>query len=385
MSQFVVVEPQITNVARTIVLLDTLLEKSEAGTEDKIDTFLELYGNLLVREQTVSHLVARATHYINRIADDTIIPICPNVTISMKHLKFREKDDLSATLNFYRSPKPFDVRNMWDERLRHYYGLRYDVRESVIDWDWNMKMKEKAPTIDAISFSEFRLKGMAFPIRQANPVDPNRTMATVTQLTDPASGLGIPKWGIFSDIAVGPFCPFGLDHEDKKLLREANGKRVSSVRDIVSQTIRGLLWEWEKRSLLNSDSPIAEVESSGDQTQNRSNATIHIFTTTTIPKIGRLFPTLFDQIYVSSAMAHRVPEMAAMLSQEFASDLDRGSKRQAPTLIVESAKFVLDLTKAQAAEYGKRVNEMAGKAGLVVDDRWSAGRNEAEHIMFKRP
>ena len=37
----------------------------------------------------------------------------------------------------------FDLERLWDVRLRRFYGVRFDVREGVVDWDWNMKVKDK--------------------------------------------------------------------------------------------------------------------------------------------------------------------------------------------------------------------------------------------------
>ncbi len=42
--------------------------------------------------------------------------------------------------------KCFIVRR--DARLRAFYKLRYDTRQNLIDWDFNMKLHEKVPITD---------------------------------------------------------------------------------------------------------------------------------------------------------------------------------------------------------------------------------------------
>ncbi|KAJ3175008.1 Dynein assembly factor 3, axonemal [Geranomyces variabilis] len=372
---FVTVEAQTTSFARAMILLDALFASpSDAvGIQDRVDTFLELYGNLHLRPQTAAHLSARATHLLaleNNDSTDAPIPICPGLSISTSLLKFREKDDIRSTLAFFRAdraPRPLNVTAMWDMRLRSLYAARYDSRAGVVDWDWNMKLKDKAPAIDLGAYSQWRETGMAFPVRDAVASEANRSLATVVA----------GRWGIFSDVTIGPFCAFGQDCEDKRFVRTQDGKRVIGVQDVARETLRRLLHEWEHGSLLK-EQKVIELEE--NKAGPRVETTVHFVSTAGIPKIARSFPALFDRIFVAAAMGHRVPEVGNLLANK-----SSASAWDPPTLVVESAKFVLELSKEHIAEYNRRIMGMAQEAGLTPEDKWACPPGtEADHLLFTR-
>lgn len=62
-------------------------------------------------------------------------------------LQFRERDALEAVLRFWsggeRGPEAFPVGRLWDARVRHYLGSRYDARRGVSDWDLRMKLHDR--------------------------------------------------------------------------------------------------------------------------------------------------------------------------------------------------------------------------------------------------
>ncbi|KAJ3147533.1 Dynein assembly factor 3, axonemal [Geranomyces variabilis] len=372
---FVVVEAQTTSFARTMILLDSLFASASdaVGSEDRVDTFLELYGNLHLRPQTAAHLSTRATHLLaleNSDRPDMPLSICPGLSISTSLLKFREKDDIRSTLAFYRadrSPRPLDVAAMWDMRLRSLYAARYDSRAGVVDWDWNMKLKDKAPAIDLGAYSQWRESGMAFPVRDAVASEANRSLATV------AAG----RWGIFSDVTIGPFCAYGQDCEDKRFVRTEDGKRVIGVQDVARETLRRLLHEWEHGCLLK-EGKVVEMDENAAGT--RVEATVHLVSTAGIPKLARSFPALFDRIFVAAAMGHRVPEIGSLLAKN-----SSASAWDPPTLVVESAKFVLELSREHTAEYNRRIMGMAEEAGLTAEDKWACPSGaEPDHLLFTR-
>ena len=71
----------------------------------------------------------------------------------------------------------------------------------------------------------------------------------------------------------------------------------------------------------------------------------------TFVKKAKKYANHFDVIFISNALAHRVTDAVAVL--------EHGGH-----VIVESARYMLDLTKEQKEQFGITVNEMAEKAGL---------------------
>ena len=120
--------------------------------------------------------------------------------------------------------------------MRRLYEQRYDVRENLVDWDFNMKLTEKVepkylysfifkvPILHKKEFSRWREHGLAFEVRDSNYNKPNKTLATVDGLKE--DGLTVSKWGYFSDIVTGPFIPFSVYSENKSFFQKKNGMFV---------------------------------------------------------------------------------------------------------------------------------------------------------------
>lgn len=62
--------------------------------------------------------------------------------ISLKELKFKEKDELVEIFKSWTSKIPFKMQELRDQRLRYHYKDRYDFRTNLIDWDYTMNLKD---------------------------------------------------------------------------------------------------------------------------------------------------------------------------------------------------------------------------------------------------
>ncbi|KAI9100525.1 hypothetical protein DFS34DRAFT_488806 [Phlyctochytrium arcticum] len=357
---FSILEPEIAALARNILLLDIIFGDIDVNDEERAELFLELYGNSMLREQTGVLLNERSTSYIQGITTDAMIKISHKIEVSADALKFRERDDLEAVFQFWRNAKQskdFEMEKLLDARLRQYYGIRYDAREGVVDWDWNMKLKDKAPTISFPEFLSFRLHTMAFPIRQSTPSRGNRTLATITALPDKSTGTSIPKWGYFSDIVLGPFLAFGVDSENKSLLATKNDRQVSDAQDVSMWNLESFVKESRtgKSALITGGKAVIEEINDEESMSQSARVKIRLLTPSTLPKLNKS-PSQFDCIFVGSTMAHRIPELS--------NQLKRNASSGSGMLIVETCKFVLDLRPDQMQEYNKKVIEMTVNAHL---------------------
>ena len=52
----------------------------------------------------------------------------------------REIDDLVNVFVFWKKSGTFDISALHENRLRKLYGMRWDSRINLIDWDYNMKL-----------------------------------------------------------------------------------------------------------------------------------------------------------------------------------------------------------------------------------------------------
>ena len=64
------------------------------------------------------------------------------IIISLKELKFKEKDELVDIFKSWSSKIPFKMQELRDQRLRYHYKDRYDFRTNLIDWDYTMNLKD---------------------------------------------------------------------------------------------------------------------------------------------------------------------------------------------------------------------------------------------------
>lgn len=423
---FYLMETQTSVLARDIILLSIMLDWTEdIGIQERVELFLEIYGNICVREKTENFIRERAYDLIRTITDYDETKSKLSKIIDVSNLRFRERDDLEFVFKFWRSPKNnYDIVKYWDYRLRAFYKRRFDYIENVCDWDYQMKLKPRADMINQREFTKWRKTGQAFEVRETLYDRPNRVTATVEGMKE--DGLTVSKWGYFSDIVVGPFIAFGCDSENKEYLKTANDYHIKTSQDVSEYNLKSFLYELENKKLYiekekkenvdetNEESKIEEIkedntekgknkeeeeeEEQGEKEDNvkeekvkeinhnnneasSSNITEEKTEETTKPKKERrLYPDIlehsklyllpceptytfskklskfkqkFDKIYISNAMVHRLKEYSTLLKPD-------------GEMIVEMAKFMIELNDDLLPEYEKKVMGMATDAGLVI-------------------
>jgi dynein assembly factor 3, axonemal len=163
-----------------MLLLSVVLE-DPAEIEYQAELFLEIYGNLMIRSKTNEYVSSKATELIRTVTDQTGIL---SKIIDFKLCKYRELDDIEFVFQFWRSDRGFDGSALWDSRLRQYLKSRYDARENVFDWEYNMKLMDRTPhaLISKREYLHWRHTGIAFSVRESTYEKTNRTMATVDAL-----------------------------------------------------------------------------------------------------------------------------------------------------------------------------------------------------------
>ena len=107
---FYVVEPSVEQVGRYMLMLNTILDEN-FGLQEKMETFLEIYGNSLLRNATSEYVIRKANEFIDVVTDpDRCAKTYPMFDLSL--LKHKERDYLEGTLKFWRSGtygRPFRI------------------------------------------------------------------------------------------------------------------------------------------------------------------------------------------------------------------------------------------------------------------------------------
>ncbi|XP_008117136.2 dynein axonemal assembly factor 3 isoform X1 [Anolis carolinensis] len=360
---FYVLENNLETVGRQLLFLSLALEPStKMGLQEKSETFLDLMGNTLLRSQTASYLQEKANLFIRYVTDsDFQVTHLPSVDLSA--LKFKERDQLESIFRFWRNPDPqaFQIKQLWDLRLRQYLGSRYDARRGVCDWDLTMKLHEHgANVINIREFFHWRDTGIAFEMREGAYDIPNKTLASGRLLRH--KGEPLPARGYWGDIATGPYITFGIESEDPSLLKTTNGIPSKSSQEISLHNITALLSELQNNVRYDPLAPSNE-DGSGDYT--RMDASNRPFTTEDIRVyflplncLSELhhkdkYRQLFNLIFFSCSMVHFLQPNLNLMSATKA------------TLIVELTNFLPDLRKEQLLEFSSRVTNLARGAGFV--------------------
>nr|XP_028559146.1 dynein assembly factor 3, axonemal isoform X3 [Podarcis muralis] len=326
---FYVLENNLEALGRQLLFLSLAVEPLEKmGLQEKSETFLELMGNTLLRGQTAAYLQEKAKLFIRYVTDPDFqqahLPL-----VDLSALKFKERDQLEAIFKFWRNPDPqtFQIKQLWDLRLRQYLGARYDSRRGVCDWDLNMKLHEHG------------------------------------------KGERIPARGYWGDVATGPYIIFGIEAEDPSLLKTTNGIPSKSSQEISLHNVTALLYELSYNTRYDPSAPSDEegisgnLQGAGDHSKLGVNggppsvedARVCFLPLNCLPDLHHKgkYQQLFNLIFVSCSMVHVLKPNVNLIAAPKA------------TLIVELTNFLPDLHKEQVSVFSSQVAKQVAEAGFV--------------------
>ncbi|XP_076783815.1 dynein axonemal assembly factor 3 [Arvicanthis niloticus] len=357
---FYVLENNLEAVARHMLFFSLALQEPEKmGLQERSETFLELWGNALLRPAVAAFLRAQASHLANLVPEpDRLEEQLP--WLSLRELKFRERDALEAVFRFWsggeKGPEVFPMTRLWDSRLRHYLGSRYDARRGVADWDLRMKLHDRGAQV--IHFQEFRRWrdiGVAFELRDLSAYHvPNRTLASGRLLSH--RGERVAARGYWGDIATGPFVAFGIEADDQSLLRTSNGQPVKTASEITQHNVTELFREvaaWRGPRAIQGN--VKETESPKPDVPAQEPFTIHFLPLDSSQTLHHktCYQGRFQLLYVSCGMVH-------LLSPELGACVAPGGN-----LVVELARYLVDLRPKELKSFSDRVVELARAAGFA--------------------
>ncbi|XP_053463135.1 dynein axonemal assembly factor 3 isoform X2 [Nycticebus coucang] len=362
---FYVLENNLEAVARHMLIFSLALEEPEKmGLQEKTETFLEVWGNALLRPTMAAFVRAQADLLAHLVPEpDLMARQLP--WLSLSALKFRERDALEAVFRFWageeRGREAFPMSRLWDSRLRHYLGSRYDARRGVSDWDLRMKLHDRgAQVIHIHEFRRWRDTGVAFELRDSSAYHvPNRTLASGRLLSH--RGERVAARGYWGDIATGPFVAFGIKTRDKSLLRTSNGQPVKTAGEItqynVTELFRELAARWHPRATQGDPEQKQQSVSPEQETSalGWESFTLHFLPLDSAQTLHHrnCYKGRFQLLYVACGMVH-------LLSPELGACVAPGGN-----LTVELARYLVDLRQDQLQQFSTRVEELAQTAGFA--------------------
>jgi dynein assembly factor 3 len=217
--EFFVLENRPEHIARQLLLFHIALDES-MPLREREQLFLEIYGNCFLR--------AKSAEYIDALVPELIKLVTSGGSkwqelLRVDSMKHKSRDDLEDVFKSWRSSVPFDVEKYRDERLRKMYGLRYDARQNVLDWDYHMRLVKMASIIHPHEYRAWRQVGNAFTIRDRvvnlpGAVIPNRTLSSYAEGSQKGRGSHMRR-GYWGDIVNSPYIAFGVEANDHTLFK----------------------------------------------------------------------------------------------------------------------------------------------------------------------
>ncbi|KAG6968245.1 hypothetical protein JG687_00003858 [Phytophthora cactorum] len=130
-------EKAIETLSRDLLLIQVALD-AHLPLRQRCNLFLEIFGNSRVQERTSAYIEEQAKLLIDFVYNDrgSLAGL-----VDLSHLKMRTHDDLIDLFRSWFQNVKLDVDILRDHRLRHYYEVRYDYRDNLIDWDYTAKKK----------------------------------------------------------------------------------------------------------------------------------------------------------------------------------------------------------------------------------------------------
>lgn len=358
--QFYVLESHLEIIARQMLLMCLVAESSERmGLCEKVELFLEIFGNTLVRSKTRDYISEKATELMKIVSElDVPDKLC---FLRLSHLKFKERDVLEAIFKFWRKDENFSITQMWENRIRQHLGTRFDARENIYDWDYSMKLCDrKADIIHKREYRKWREMGIAFESREGDFIYPNKTLASVKSV--PNSSRNTLIWGYWADIVTSPYISYGVECEDPCAMKKLNGVYTKTARDISEINVTSMLYEICHNKKYSEDESEQLVKENVGVNSNEfevfeDKSLIHFLPINGAATLHLkdVYKNYFDVIFISGALVHNLtPELSTTFKQD-------------AKVVIESTKFFLEVSKEQGSEYIKKVESIA-KAAFCTPD-----------------
>ncbi|XP_026501549.2 dynein axonemal assembly factor 3 [Vanessa tameamea] len=364
-------------IARQILLLSLALEKTtRCGLLEKTRRFLEVQGNLLLRPPTSRYITAKARQLVGMITNPEYMS-CLLPCISVDQTKYRERDYIENLLNFWTTgnTNQFNANELWEHRIRQSLGVRYDSRMGIYDWDYHMRMKEVASQICFQEYKHFREHGVAFTWLETEVCRPNVSLAAGVY----KCGDRYLHRGYLGDMVTSPYIAYGLDCEDKDMLKSSRGVNYKRATDISERNVMRMLYELENRTpfdakALNIDSQQnlgmtvlsqldAKISETGFETPlllredrdtyiNVDYGKVHFLSLSALDHYPHKpqFQGLFHGVFVGHNMLPRVKPSVWSMARDDA------------IVIMESRKYLVELKREDVKAYGGQIEQAATTA-----------------------
>jgi dynein assembly factor 3, axonemal len=132
---FYIHEKQKENLGRLILFL-TLVCETGISMRERMEMYLDLFGNCLIRDKTSSYLEGITHELIQLVTEHEKCTSMLKPIFDFSTLKFKERDELEDVLSGYLLAHKYDIESLRDQRMRAHFKERYDHRRNLVDWNY---------------------------------------------------------------------------------------------------------------------------------------------------------------------------------------------------------------------------------------------------------
>ena len=237
------------NLARLVLFL-TLICETGISQRERMEMYLDLFANSLIRDKTSAYLEEVTRELIALVTEDE--KKCKSVLkdiMNFETLKFKDRDILEEIFSSYLTCHKFDIETLRDHRMRGHFKERYDHRKNLVDWDYNMNMKDYAPLVNQLEYRKWRLTGIGFETRLATGAIANRTLGSFVPAKQKKTHDNILVRGFWGDIINSPYLVYGQEvwEEEAKtrFFKKVNFQSVYSNADVTEYNVQAYIHKLE--------------------------------------------------------------------------------------------------------------------------------------------
>ena len=212
---FYIHEDHVENLCRDLLFMHLITDRTKSVIE-RCEIIMEIYGNTLLPSRTIDYINSVYKQLISFICGDKKSNPVYKDLFDFSCLTHKEIDEMVEVLSSYDSKIPYDIEKYRNDRVRYALKDRYDYRNNLFDWDYNMNLAKFAPIVRSQHYMYFRNYGVAFEMRINRYKFPNRTLSSYIQGRSKESKDSCMVRGFWGDIVNSPYIGYGLELETRE-------------------------------------------------------------------------------------------------------------------------------------------------------------------------
>ena len=393
-----VCERQIEVLARHLLLLQVACDW-ELPIRQRATVFLEIFGNTLVQERTERYIAAMGQELVELVCDSrgSLADF-----VDLSSLKYRDRDLLVDAFKSWDARVPYDAVGLRDHRLRAHFGLRYDNRQGVVDWDYQARVRPAASIIHSKLYREWRMSGIAFEFGDQRYEVANRSLGSYAEGVMKAGkdkGLKKDVRGFWIDVVNSPYMSFGVEvdrstpHAEGLFEVQSKGSAVEQHKhhavEVAMFNLLSYLWELEtgepyamakEHDIYSglgedaSDVGWSAAASAGEginedsrrgQALARARCIVETFASVKVTLLHGGPESVLGKAAFTGEGGFDLVHLSLAASSTLGDPLLAASVRPGGTVLVESAKYMVPLSGEQEELFESRIVEMGAGAGFA--------------------